>query len=59
MICLGFFDPVLSEGRSEAIARVKENGVARSSESDLAITREAAKQVGSVGDSAREALGRP
>jgi len=58
VIRLGFLNPNSSEDVANAIARVKENGVARSSKEDLAIVQGAANQAGSTGNKAREALGR-
>ncbi|MEI6054231.1 MAG: hypothetical protein WCQ49_02570 [Candidatus Saccharibacteria bacterium] len=55
---MGFLNPNSSEDVANAIARVKENGVARSSKEDLAIVQGAANQAGSTGNKAREALGR-
>lgn len=55
---MSFLNPVSSDQRDEAIAKVKLNGVANSSKSDLAIVQEAAKYAGSAGNTARDALGK-
>lgn len=53
---MSFFDPVGSSERDNAIANVKTLGSANASKRDLEIVTQAAKQAGSVGNKAREAL---
>jgi hypothetical protein len=52
---LGFFENGNKETYQTAIRNVKANGD-KASKSDIELTKTAAKQVGSLGNSAREAL---